>query len=941
MSNVDDCDGCSTDPNSKYSFQVGSPVLAALGNYGGYTPTMPPIGAAIGAGKYQAGEPTTDQRGAPRPSGGAIDTGAVQVSGNPPMIAVSPNWGSTSGGTQVTITGTGLDSITAVKFDTVPSGQFTIVSTSYSSSGLAYVVANSPAYSSGTVDVTVSNGTVTSTIDSTDQFTFVAPPTATVNEASVVLTVNQATGMIQPIVGGGAGPLTYSISPTPLPAGLSFNSTTGSITATPTAYSPSAVYTVMVTDTYNQQAKATFSLEIDKATPTVTLTPSATSITAIQTLTIAVTVSAVTGNPIPTGQVTISGGGYTSPLASLSSGSATFNIPARSLSVGSDTLTVNYVPDAPSFGVYSSASGVANVTVTAASNVTPTVTVTPSASSITTAQALTATVTVSGGSGNPTPSGVVVLSGGGYTPPALLLSSGSANFTIPSGSLSVGSNTLTVNYTPDASGSMSYNSTSGSATVTVTSNKTTPTVTITPSASSITAAQALTLVVSVNGGTGYPTPTGSVALSGGGYSSLTAVLSSGNVSVSIPAGSLATGSDVLTASYTPGSSSSSAYNIASGSTTITVNQLAAMPTFSIPPGTYTSAQTVAITDSTPGTTIYFTTNGIMPTTSSTVYSGPIAVSSTETIEAIATASGYSQSAVATAAYTINLPKTTPSVSVSTASSSISTAQSLQVTISVSGASGNSTPTGIVTGSSGGYTSTQASLTNGTASIVIPAGSLSTGNDTLTATYAPDTASSAIYKAASGTASITVTNPVYSMTATSVTIASGGLATSTVTLSSSNGYAGTVFLVCAITSSPSGATDLPTCTTTQTVALTSATTSATATIAVNSTAASAAVTWPNVRNGRGWAVTGGTALALLLIPWIPRKRRNCLSLIGVLVATTLLGGLVACGGVGGGRSTTPPPSNPGTTKGSYTVAVTGTGNDSATTTASTTFTITVN
>jgi len=86
-----------------------------------------------------------------------------------------------------------------------------------------------------------------------------------------------------------------------------------------------------------------------------------------------------------------------------------------------------------------------------------------------------------------------------------------------------------------------------------------------------------------------------------------------------------------------------------------VNPVAAMPTFSPAPRTYTSAQTVVISDTTPGAAIYYTTNGTTPTTASTLYSGPITVSATETIEAIAVATGYTNSAVATAAYTVNLP----------------------------------------------------------------------------------------------------------------------------------------------------------------------------------------------------------------------------------------------------------------------------------------------
>jgi hypothetical protein len=61
----------------------------------------------------------------------------------------------------------------------------------------------------------------------------------------------------------------------------------------------------------------------------------------------------------------LSGGGYTSAAATLSGGSATINIPAGSLAVGSDTLTASYTPDANSSAIYNSASGTsAAVTVT-------------------------------------------------------------------------------------------------------------------------------------------------------------------------------------------------------------------------------------------------------------------------------------------------------------------------------------------------------------------------------------------------------------------------------------------------------------------------------------------------------------------------------------------------------------------------------------------------
>ena len=90
---------------------------------------------------------------------------------------------------------------------------------------------------------------------------------------------------------------------------------------------------------------------------------------------------------------------------------------------------------------------------------------------------------------------------------------------------------------------------------------------------------------------------------------------------------------------------------------------AATPSFNVAPGTYVTSQSVAISDATPGAAIHYTTNGAVPTTTSALYSGPITVASTETLQAIASASGFTQSAVAAARYTITPPAATPSFSV--------------------------------------------------------------------------------------------------------------------------------------------------------------------------------------------------------------------------------------------------------------------------------------
>jgi alpha-tubulin suppressor-like RCC1 family protein len=82
---------------------------------------------------------------------------------------------------------------------------------------------------------------------------------------------------------------------------------------------------------------------------------------------------------------------------------------------------------------------------------------------------------------------------------------------------------------------------------------------------------------------------------------------------------------------------------------------AATPTFDPPDGSYLLPQRVSISDASPGTTIYYTTDGSTPTIASTPYTGPILVLRTTTLRAIAIAPGWSASSVATATYRMLLP----------------------------------------------------------------------------------------------------------------------------------------------------------------------------------------------------------------------------------------------------------------------------------------------
>jgi hypothetical protein len=163
---------------------------------------------------------------------------------------------------------------------------------------------------------------------------------------------------------------------------------------------------------------------------------------------------------------------------------------------------------------------------------------------------------------------------------------------------------------------------------------------------------------------------------------------------------------------------------------------AATPVFTPPAGTYIVAQSVTITDATPGAAIYYTTDGTIPSTRSSLYSGAITVSATTTLQAIAVAPGSTASSVAIADYTIDL-LVAPKVMVSASSTSITAAQTLTVMVTIAGPSGSPTPTGTVTLSSSGYTLASTPLSGGSTTINIPAGSLSVGNDTLTAAYSGD------------------------------------------------------------------------------------------------------------------------------------------------------------------------------------------------------------
>jgi YD repeat-containing protein len=180
--------------------------------------------------------------------------------------------------------------------------------------------------------------------------------------------------------------------------------------------------------------------------------------------------------------------------------------------------------------------------------------------------------------------------------------------------------------------------------------------------------------------------------------------------------------------------------VASATYTISAASPAATPTFSPTAGTYSTTQTVSISDTTAGAAIYYTLNGSAPTTSSTVYSGPITVSSTETIEAIAVAAGYSQSIVASATYTISTASPAATPTFSPGDGTYSSSQSVTISDSTSGAT-------IYYTTDGSTPTTSSALYGGTITVTtsetIKAIAVATG-------YTPSSVASASYTISGGT-----------------------------------------------------------------------------------------------------------------------------------------------------------------------------------------------
>lgn len=315
------------------------------------------------------------------------------------------------------------------------------------------------------------------------------------------------------------------------------------------------------------------------------------------------------------------------------------------------------------------------------------------------------------------------------------------------------------------------------------SGNATATLTLTPSATTITTAQSLTLSITLAGSGTLGTPTGSVSLSGGGYSSSTvAVSNAGAASFTIPAGALNAGNDTLTVLY----SGDSVYASQTGTVAVMVNQLNASMTATASSSAVTSNQSF---------TVAVTVTGSGPTPTGKVSVGNLNViqtlvngAATLTIPANQLTPGSNTLGVTYSGDSVYLAKTTnvivnvvgANVTITVGSSNIKVTDSPTFTVSVAASGSSPSPTGTVTLSGGGYGPASATLSSvGSATFTVPPATLVRGTDFLLAVYNGDQN----YANSSGTLSVPVAGvaPTETVMPSSASIQSNQALTLTVAL----------------------------------------------------------------------------------------------------------------------------------------------------------------
>jgi pro-kumamolisin-like protein/chitobiase/beta-hexosaminidase-like protein/Big-like domain-containing protein len=369
-----------------------------------------------------------------------------------------------------------------------------------------------------------------------------------------------------------------------------------------------------------------------KPAPTVTLTASATSYTENETVAMTGKVTGTTALGAPSGQVAITWGdgsnSYDATLQPASANSAAWELtlPAWRLANGANTFIATFKGDAN----YSAQSSAPLVLTLNGSDFSLT----------TTTQEVMVTVGSSGaGSVVVSPinsySGTVAISCA--APAGITCSAATASPAVGSGvsdaiTFHAASTTAVGTYPALITATGGGHTHTAQILVAITTPTTTPT--FFPAAGTYSAGPTVTISDSTPGAVLYYTTDGSAPTgSSAPYTGPIAVKSTATLRAVALAPEYAL-SSIASASYT-------------------ISPTPATPMLSVATGTYTSAQTVTIMDATNGVNIFYTLNGTTPSSASSLYSGPVPIQRSCTLQAIAIGQGGSSSKVASATYTLN------------------------------------------------------------------------------------------------------------------------------------------------------------------------------------------------------------------------------------------------------------------------------------------------
>jgi large repetitive protein len=516
-----------------------------------------------------------------------------------------------------------------------------------------------------------------------------------------------------------------------------------------------------------------------KLATTTSLTTNASDVTTSQPVTLTASVYGPGGSSTPTGSVTFTSGSTTLGAATLQDGTAELTL--AGLPAASTTLDASYSGD----GNFSTSSGSTSVTVSSATLKSKT-TLASAQKTSSSGQAVTFVATVSGPAGSEPPTGTVTFTYGSTVLGAVPLSlssrggeatrgagpdsapgSGTSQAVLTTSALPVGKDSVKASY----GGSTAYGTSSGTASETVGTALLAPSVAMYSSNNPSATGQAVTFTVTVSPpGGDSDLPSGTVAFSSKNGSKTTSLgtlaLSSegdGVAEVSLVVSSLAKGSDTVTAGY----SGDSAYNAATTSLTQVVDTtLSTTTTLSATPSVTYTGQAVTLTASVTSTGGNSPTGDVVFTEGSTTLGSAALVGGEATLVTPSlpvgadTVTGSYQPGPYFGASSGTTPVSVSSSKLATTTAVYGSSESVQgevdqISVEVSGnETGESTPTGTVTLTTGSTSLGSAPIQYGYASFNVS--TLPVGTDTVKASYSGD----ADFKTSSGTMQVTVVEAGY-------------------------------------------------------------------------------------------------------------------------------------------------------------------------------------